>query len=210
MIRRVAGKSIGTVFREEIARPLGADFHIGLAESEDHRVADLVPPPVLASISADGQPSEMEREVLSNPRVDPRDTRTRAWRGAEIPAAGGTSNARAVAEIHAAFVNGGQAKGKRIMSEAGARKALELQFEGTDAILRMPVRYGLGFGLAGGTVPFPNPNSMFWGGYGGSLALIDFDARTTFAFVMNKMGATTVGDLRAFNCAVAMWRALAA
>jgi CubicO group peptidase (beta-lactamase class C family) len=208
VIRRVSGKSVGTVFREDIAGPVGADFHIGLPESEDHRVADLVPPPVLAPLSADGQQSEEERRILSNPPLNPRDTRTRAWRGAEIPAAGGTSNARAVAEIHAAFVNGGVAKGRRILSEAGARKALDLQFEGTDRILRMPVRYGLGFGLAGGTVPFPNPNSMFWGGYGGSLALIDFDARTTFAFVMNKMGATTVGDLRAFSIAMAMWEAL--
>src|SRR3546814_5400089 len=37
VIRRVAGKTVGTLFREEIAQPLGADFHIGLPASEDHR-----------------------------------------------------------------------------------------------------------------------------------------------------------------------------
>ena len=39
VVRRITGKSLGTVFREEIAEPLGcADFHIGLPASEDPRV----------------------------------------------------------------------------------------------------------------------------------------------------------------------------
>ena len=45
VVRRITGRSIGTVFREEIAEPLDADFYIGLPESEDARVADLIPPP---------------------------------------------------------------------------------------------------------------------------------------------------------------------
>ena len=106
------------------------------------------------------------------------------------------------------MANGGEAKGKRFISEAGARKALELQIEGTDLILGSPARFGLGFGLAGGAVPLPNPNSMFWGGYGGSLVVIDFDARTTFAYAMNKMGGGTTGDMRAFSLLMAMWGAL--
>src|SRR5271165_4775643 len=43
VVRRITGKSLGTVFREEIAEPLGADFHIGLPASEDSRVAEIVP-----------------------------------------------------------------------------------------------------------------------------------------------------------------------
>src|SRR5579859_5413753 len=33
VVRRITGKTLGTVFREEIAAPLGADFHIGLPAS---------------------------------------------------------------------------------------------------------------------------------------------------------------------------------
>ena len=44
VVRRIAGRSLGTFFREEVARPLGADFHIGLPASEDARVAEMVPP----------------------------------------------------------------------------------------------------------------------------------------------------------------------
>jgi hypothetical protein len=140
--------------------------------------------------------------------VDVGETKTRAWRGAEIPAAGGTGNARSVAEIHAILANGGVAKGKRFMSEAGCRKALELQIEGQDLILGGAAKFGMGFGLPGAMVPLPNPNSMFWGGYGGSLIIIDFDARTTFGYAMNRMAPTTTGDMRALGLAMAMWTAM--
>ena len=209
VVRRITGKSLGTVFREEIADPLGADFHIGLPASEDGRVADLIPPPAGASIS-DAADAELPRNMATNPGIDVLLTRTRAWRGAEIPAAGGTGNARSVAQIHAILANGGVAQGKRFLSEAGCRKALECRVEGTDLILGVPVRFGLGFGLPGGMVPLPNPNSMYWGGYGGSIIIIDMDARTTFGYAMNRMEGTTTGDMRAFGLAVAMWQALSA
>jgi CubicO group peptidase (beta-lactamase class C family) len=204
VVRRITGKSLGTVFREEIAEPLGADFHIGLPASEDGRVADLIPPPPGGGIM-DGEQNELVRNMSSNPPINPMDTRTRAWRGAEIPAANGHGNARSVAEIHVLLANGGVAKGKRIMSEAGCRKALELQIEGTDMVLGVPARFGMGFGLAGGAVPFPNPNTIYWGGYGGSLAVIDMDAHATYGYAMNKMAGTTTGDMRAFSLLMGMW-----
>ena len=207
VVRRITGRSLGTVFREEIAEPLGADFHIGLPASEDARVAELIPPEV-AGISM-GPQTELQKNMSNNPPIDPLVTRTRAWRGAEIPAAGGTGNARSVAEIHVLLANGGMAKGKRILSEAGCRKALEPQIEGQDLILGIPVRYGMGFGLPGEMIPLPNPNTIFWGGYGGSLVIIDMDARTTFAYAMNRMVGTTTGDMRAFTLAMAMWQAMA-
>jgi len=204
VIRRITGKSLGTVFGEEIAEPLDADFHIGLAAEHDNRVADLIPPAGLATCAA--SMNGIQRSTFSDPEIDPLATRTRAWRGAEIPAAGGTGNARSVAEIHMLLANGGVAKGKQILSEAGCRKALELQIEGNDMVLlNLPIRYGLGFGLPGQMVPLPNPNSMFWGGYGGSLIVIDMDARATFSYVMNKMNASLMGDMRSLGLLAAMW-----
>ena len=208
VIRRITGKSLGTVFREEIAEPLGADFHIGLPAAHDARVAELIAPPK-GQAAGDGQQTAIQKASFNNPVIDVSATATRAWRGAEIPAAGGTGNARAVAEIHAILANGGVAKGRRFLSEAGCRKALELQIEGPDLVLGSPARFGLGFGLGGGVVPLPNPaDSMFWGGYGGSLAVIDMKARTTLAYVMNRMAGTTTGDMRAFGLAMGVWGAL--
>jgi CubicO group peptidase (beta-lactamase class C family) len=207
VVRRITGKSLGTVFREEIAGPLNADFWIGLPASEDDRVAELIPPEPGTAVG-DGTQSELQANMSNNPGIDVSATRTRAWRAAEIPAAGGTGNARSIAEIHAILANGGVAKGKRFLSEAGCRKALELQIEGEDLIFAGPARFGLGFGLAGGIVPLPSPNTIYWGGYGGSLAIIDFDARTSFGYAMNRMMGTTTGDTRAFGLAMAMWAAL--
>jgi len=204
VVRRITGKSLGTVFREEIAEPLGADFWIGLPASEDGRVADLIPPPPGGGIM-DGEQSELVRNMSSNPPIDPMDTRTRAWRAAEIPAANGHGNARSIAGVHVILANGGMAKGKRIMSEAGCRKALEPQIEGADMVLGVPAKFGMGFGLAGGAVPFPNPNTIFWGGYGGSIAVIDMDAHASYGYAMNKMAGTTTGDMRAFSLLMGMW-----
>ena len=208
VVRRITGRSLGTFFREEIAEPLGADFHIGLPASEDHRVAELIPPPPGQAVGDGPGQTELQANMSNNPGIDVGETRTRAWRGAEIPAAGGTGNARSIAEVHAILANGGVAKGKRFMSEAGCRKALELQIAGDDLILGAPARYGMGFGLAGGVVPLPNPSTIYWGGYGGSLAIIDMDARTTFGYAMIKMAGTTTGDMRALGLALAMWAAL--
>ena len=102
------------------------------------------------------------------------------------------------------------AKGKRFLSEAGCRKALEVQIEGKDMILGTPVRYGMGFGLASEMMPLPNASAMYWGGYGGSLIIIDMEARATYAYAMNKMAATTAGDLRAFGLVMATMQGMMA
>jgi CubicO group peptidase (beta-lactamase class C family) len=207
VVRRISGKSFGTFFRDEVATPLGADFWVGLPASEDHRVADLIPPPPGGAIG-DMELDEIGKITFNNPGVDVSATRSRAWRGAEIPAAGGTGNARSIARIHGILANGGVMDGKRFLSEAGCRKALEVQYEGQDLIFKGPVKLGMGFGLPGPMVPLPHPNSLFWGGYGGSLIIIDMDAHTTFGYAMNKMGGGTVGDQRAFGMIGAMWQAL--
>src|SRR5512135_1726227 len=82
VIRRVTGKSIGTVFREEIAGPLGADFWIGLPASEDDRVAELIPPPPGDAVGDNAAMSELTRNMAVNPGIDVAETKTRAWRGA--------------------------------------------------------------------------------------------------------------------------------
>ena len=208
VVRRITGRTLGTFFRQEIAEPLGADFHIGLPAAHDARVAELIPPP-RGLAAGDGKQTPAQAMTFNNPVIDVSATRTRAWRGAEIPAAGGTGNARSIAQIHAILANGGVAKGQRFLSEAGCRKALELQIEGDDLILGGPARFGLGFGLGGGVLPLPNPaDSMFWGGYGGSLVIVDMKARTTIAYAMNRMAGTTTGDMRAFGLAMGLWGAL--
>ncbi|MEV6603304.1 serine hydrolase domain-containing protein [Kutzneria sp. NPDC051319] len=201
VVRRITGRTLGTVFREEIAEPLGADFHIGLPVSEDGRVADLIPPPEGSPFDSDV--TELQANAARNPDLTVEITRTREWRGAEIPAANGTGNARSIAEIHALLANGGVTKGKRLLSEAGCRRALEVQVEGTDLVLPMRIRWGLGFAVNGGFLP--NANTIYWGGYGGALALIDMDAHISVAYAMNRMAGTTTGDERGLGLIMATY-----
>ena len=196
VVRRVAGRTVGRVFRSEIAEPLGADFHIGLPASEDARVAEMIPPATAATPF--DEPTEVQLNAATNPVLDVAAvTASRAWRGAEIPAANGTGNARAMARVLSLLVTGEQALGRR---------ALEVQVEGRDLVLGLPLRFGLGFAVGNGLMP--NPNTLYWGGLGGSLVLVDLDARTTFAYAPNKM-ADTLADVRGLELAMAMWESMA-
>ncbi len=45
VVRRITGVTLGEFFAAEVAGPLDADFHIGLAAEHDHRVAPVIAPP---------------------------------------------------------------------------------------------------------------------------------------------------------------------
>ena len=212
VVRRITGKSLGSVFREEIAEPLDADFHIGLPASEDSRVAGIIPWDLPQSTAKPVFSEIQELTFMNMPFESATTTQTRAWRAAEIPAVNGHGNARSIAGIHSILANGGVAKGKRFMSDAGCRKALELQIEGTDLIMSHmpPARFGMGFALPGPLLDLdlPNPNTLHWGGGGCSWIFIDMDARTTFAYAANKMDRKPLSDPRPFRTMKAMWQSL--
>ena len=206
IVRRVTGDTIGEFFRQEIAEPTGADFHIGADESLDARIGNLIPP---ASRPA-ADPASIAGRTFANPGVDATEPRKRAWRAAEIPAANGQGNARSIVRAQTAMANGGQAFGKTIMSEAGTRRIFEKQSEGTDLVLGLPLTFGMGYGLNSQSTPIsPNSNTAFWGGYGGSSVIIDQDARLCFSYVMNKMETGLLGDPRGFGLAAAMYMSMA-
>jgi CubicO group peptidase (beta-lactamase class C family) len=198
-------------FRDEVAAPLDADFHIGLPASEDARVADLVPPPnaLMDELANAEEGSLAWRMHRGNPALDATEPRTRAWRGAEIPAGNGIGNARSIARIHSALACGGEIDGVRLLSEPTLARIVEEQIRGTDVFSNSPARFGMGFGLATELTPFPNPRTFFWGGWGGSIVVIDRDTRMSFAYVMNRMAPELMGDVRGASVAIGVYTALA-
>ncbi|GAB5488024.1 MAG: EstA family serine hydrolase [Parasphingorhabdus sp.] len=206
IVRRVTGQTIGNFFRQEIAEPTGADFHIGADEALDERIGNLIPPK--AGPAPD--PNSIAGRTFANPQVDATEPRKRAWRAAEIPAANGQANARAIVRAQTAMANGGEAFGKTIMSEAGTKRIFEKQSEGMDLVLGVPLVFGMGYGLNSEATPIsPNKNACFWGGYGGSSVIIDQDANLCFSYVMNKMETGLLGDPRGFGLAAAMYMSMA-
>lgn len=213
VVRRITGKTIGTFFREEVARPLGADFHIGLPASEEHRVGDLVPP-TLEETQAAGAPAAIDPEsmmgkVMGNPALTPSVANRSDWRRAEIPAANGHGNARSVARVMGALACGGSLGGVKLLGSAALDASITEQCYRQDLVLPLPFRWGLGFMLTSRELPLgPNKRIFGHGGWGGSLGFADQDARLSWAYIMNKMSPGTTGDIRGFAMLRPMYAAL--
>jgi CubicO group peptidase (beta-lactamase class C family) len=210
VIRRVTGQTVGTWFAENLAGPLGADFHIGTPPECDDRVAKVFPPPSLAEQMAGLDPESVAMRVFTNPVLDATASWDVPWRRAEIPAAGGHGNARSVAMVQSIVSGLGETHGKRFLSDAGIERIFEEQSYATDLVLGVPVRLGIGYGLASNEIPFPSPRTCFWGGWGGSLVISDLENHMTVAYVMNKMGVGTVGDDRGAAIVMAAYQSLLA
>jgi CubicO group peptidase (beta-lactamase class C family) len=212
LIRRITGKTLGTFFRDEVANPLTADFHIGLPEEHDSRVGEMIPPvypqpgdPNYVEVS----PDSIAGKALSNPAITAELSRDRAWRAAEIPAANGHGNARSVARVASALACGGEVDNVNLLSLSTIEKAMEEQCYGTDLVLNIPIRWGLGFGLTSKEIPIgPNPRTFFWGGWGGSVCGMDLDARLGFSYVMNRMEMSLTGDPRSAGLIMALYNSL--
>jgi CubicO group peptidase (beta-lactamase class C family) len=200
VVRRITGDTIGTWFAREVAAPLGADFYIGLPASEDDRVSLIIPPPVVGLAGAD--PGDVAVRTFTSPLLDASMATQEWWRRAEIPAANGQGNARSVAAVQSIIAGGGEARGVRLLSTEGCAVVFDEQSNGKDLVLGLPMRYGMGYGLSGELMPM-GPRACFWGGYGGSLIVMDQDARLTVSYVMNKMQGGLSGDLRGANIVMA-------
>ena len=199
IVRRITGESIGTWFAREVAKPLEADFFIGLPASEDHRVSNVIPPPPLDLAAMEGQISDITLKTFTNPPIDATTTYEEWWRRAEIPAANGQGNARSVAAIQSIVAGRGTARGVRLLSEAGTEPIFEVQADGIDKVLGLKQRIGMGYGLSNPPDMPLGPRACYWGGYGGSLIVVDQDAELAVSYVMNRMESGVTGDLRGFN-----------
>jgi len=191
LVRRIDGRSIGTLLREDVAGPLGADIHIGLPAREHHRVSDFQWPGNPVQPVLDGDAAVLRWNTYWNPPGfsgahwvnDPR------WREAEVPSTNGHGNARAIARVYAALANGGAIDGVRILSREALAAATEEQVNGPDLINLRPSRFGIGFQLTQPERPLgPNPGAFGHFGAGGSLGYCDPQAGIAFGYVTNDMG----------------------
>lgn len=200
VIRRITGKQLGTFFADEIAGPVGADFHIGLDPAQFHRVSPIVPPPPLPIDPATIDPTSVMVKTFTGPAPEATVCHTNEWRQADIGAANGHGNARSVARIQSAITNGGVAGDVQLLSPATIDRIFEVQAEGTDLVLGIESKFGLGYGLPTSLLPVPpGMRVCYWGGWGGSAIVNVLDHGMTIAYMMNRMEAGLVGDNRGFD-----------
>lgn len=198
LVRRLSGKPLKTFIAEEIAGPLGADFQIGAIEADWDRIAPVTPPPPLPFDLASLDPDSPVYKTFTGPVADAAAANTPAWRRAELGALNGHGNARSVARILRVLALGGTAGGVRLLSPDAIGLIFDEQSHGPDLVLGVPLRFGIGYALPETeTVPYiPQGRACYWGGWGGSVILMDLDARTTISYMMNKMGPGIIGSDR--------------
>jgi CubicO group peptidase (beta-lactamase class C family) len=217
VVHRISGKSLGTYFRDEIAKPLGADAHIGTGPEHDARIAEMVfaPPPgpgepnLFAEMMKD--PASVSAMAIANPpnTITAETVNSRAWRGAEIPGANGHATARAIARIYGALARGGEVDGVTIFGPRQIERCYTEQSNGQDAVLPLTTRFSLGFMMSQpGAMMGPNPHTFGHPGAGGSLGFADPDAKIGFGYVMNQMSNEPLLDPRAAALIQALYASL--
>jgi CubicO group peptidase (beta-lactamase class C family) len=210
VVRRVSGLTLKQFVADRIAGPLGADFQIGADPADRGRISPVVPPPPL---DIDLTALDMESPAIrtfTGPPVDANAANTDAWRAADIGGANGHGNARSVARILSAITLGGSVAGTQLLSSDVIDLIFQEQSSGLDLVLGVPLRFGIGFGLPESqTIPYvPTGRVCFWGGWGGSMIVMDLDRRTTLSYMMNRMAAGIIGSPRAQVYTEAAYRAL--
>lgn len=206
IVRRISGRSLGSFFRDEVADPLGLDFWIGMPAEHDERVAPIIPvePP-----AAQDEVSEFFAKAMADPTsipalvalnsggmLFPGVVDRREVYGAEIPAANGIANARALAAMYRPLALGGSVDGVDLLDEDTLAEATRVaSASSVDATLGVPTRFALGFMKAMDNRALPGNDSVLiaedafgHAGYGGSVGFADPVARMSFGYSMNKQG----------------------
>ncbi|MBF6238636.1 beta-lactamase family protein [Nocardia otitidiscaviarum] len=198
LIRRIDGRSLGRFFAEELARPLGADFHIGTAPEHFDRIATLVPPDWMQFDQSQLPRDSVLYKTLFQPLLDFDAVATSAWRQAEIGGVGGHGNARSIARVQSIVSTGGVLGGRKFLSPSTIDLIFRQQSDGVDQAILLPLRFGIGYGLPQPqTAPFvPEGRVCWWGGLGGAMVVNDLDHRITVAYAMNRMATGLIGSER--------------
>ena len=145
-------------------------------------------------------PASVLVKVATGPVADATAPNTAPWRLAEIGAANGHGNARSVARVMLALALGGTVPGTggstgstarggvRLLTPATIEHVFREQAHGIDLFLGVPIRFASATGFRARRGSFlPEGRVCFWGGWGGSMIIMDLDRRTTISYMMNRM-----------------------
>ena len=200
LIRRVTGKSLGEFFNNELAEPYGLNYWIGLPESENERVAEIIPfvpspndkPSDFAAAFRNNRNS-MQRLSLTN--TGGYDFNAKETYRAELGAIGGITDARSLAKLLAPLAKNNE----ELLSKDTVKKLSKSNIKTSiDNMLLFPTNFSNGFMLnmdnsgnfkgEGGSFII-GPNAFGHVGYGGSSATFaDPDSKMSFGYLTNKLG----------------------
>ncbi len=206
------GRSLGQFFAQEVAKPLGLDFYIGLPASvERNRIAHLhgyskselllhlntMPPRfVAAMLNSRGLTA---RALFTAKGIGGLHAFNREdVRAVEIPAANGIGTARSVAKAYGCVATGGSDLALTASTlDALANPAIPPTKGLRDKVLHVDTTFSLGY-----IKPFPkftfgsSDKAFGTPGAGGSFGFADPDTGIGFAYAMNRAGFHLYNDPR--------------
>jgi CubicO group peptidase (beta-lactamase class C family) len=179
LVRRITGRTLAEVFRDDVAKPRDIDVHLGTGPDLDSRVVSVdmpdeaelmayfarAPMPDADSIGGGSVPTG-GRSLLT--RVNDED-----YRRVGPPAAGGLATARGLARMYASLHHP-MNNNPRLLSDDTIAQVSQMQVNGIEMSSNQPARFAVVF-------QNPNPPRMLFGsarafghdGAGGSLGYSD-------------------------------------
>ncbi len=224
VIQRVSDRPFDVFFRDEVAGPLGLDFHIGLPDEHEARVAPTIradPPPsgeprslFLAKMADD--PASIQALTVKNTgrRTATGDHDSPEAHRAVLPSQGGITNARGLAGLYAPLAMGG---GQLLNADTLKQMSAVSSAIGVDATLLIGLRIALGFWKSSDNRQGPpgahdsiilSEEAFGHPGMGGSLGFADPGAKMSFGYTMNKQGRGVCLNERGQSLVDAVYRAL--
>ncbi len=220
LIRRITGKSFGEFFNNELKQPYGLNYWVGLPETEDERVAEIIP----FDASPDDKPSgfatafkndrnSMQRLSLTN--TGGYDYNAKETYRAELGAIGGITDARSMAKLLTPLAKNNE----ELLSRDTVKKLSKSNIRTSiDNMLLFPTNFSNGFMLnmdnrstfegEGGSFMI-GPNAFGHVGYGGSSATFaDPDSKISFGYLTNKLGGEYLINARAQNLITEAYKCL--
>jgi CubicO group peptidase (beta-lactamase class C family) len=195
LVRRVSGVPVADFFDAEVAGPMDADYHFGLDDSIAARVSWNIPTEEVGLDIAALDPAGVAMKTFTGPFLFGYVTDT-TIQSTRFPM-NGFANARSIARAQAAVSHGGQFNGVRLLSPSTIDTIFDVQSDGIDLVLGVPVSFGIGYAMPGADWPrIPRGRTCWWAGMGGSRIINSLDHRMTLGYAMNKMNPALIGDHR--------------
>jgi CubicO group peptidase (beta-lactamase class C family) len=227
VVRRISGRSLGTFFADEIARPLGLDFYIGLPGELESRVSPIVAGSIFSAVAGGGGGNSggggfdysktlLARALNLAGAIRDRDwMNLPAWHAAEMPAANGITNAVSLSRMYAGLtgtVEGGPSEplltGEEIEK---ARTVLTFGEDRVFASVGMPMsqKIGLGYWVASPEALYGGERAFGHSGAGGSYGFVDPERKLAVGYAMNKMSVELL-DPRPHGIVSSIYQAIGA
>jgi CubicO group peptidase (beta-lactamase class C family) len=204
LVRRIDGRSVGEVLRQEITGPRELDVWLGVPESEDARVVPALPPtPEELATSVPPVPDPLA--TLWPPRGEVAEVFTwindPGFRRVGQAAAGLLASGRGLGGLYACLrheVNGNP----RLLSEDTISQMSQIQVATNELGSNLPIRFGVIFQApTPPRWPFGGVGAFGHDGAGGSLAFCDPVPDIAFGYTVQRMPVPGGMDLRAVELA---------